>query len=102
MAPKTLAERILSDRLGREVRADEYIICPVDVTLLQDGTGPLAVRVFRELGKEALANRKRTVLAQLEQTKEVTISIQAKNDRANDSLHLIIRDPRGSTISYDA
>ena len=62
MAPKTLAERILSDRLGREVRADEYVICPVDVALLQDGTGPLAVRVFRELGKEAPANPKRTVL----------------------------------------
>lgn len=62
MAPKTLAERILSDRLGREVRADEYVICPVDVALLQDGTGPLAVRVFRELGKEAPADPKRTVL----------------------------------------
>jgi len=52
----------LSDRLGREVRADEYVICPVDVALLQDGTGPLAVRVFRELGKEVPANPQRTVL----------------------------------------
>ncbi len=62
MAAKTLAERILSDRLGREVRADEYVIVPVDVALLQDGTGPLAVRVFRELGKERPANPERTVL----------------------------------------
>ncbi|KPK74725.1 MAG: ribonuclease E [Phycisphaerae bacterium SM23_30] len=49
-----------------------------------------------------LLNRKRTVLAQLEQTKGVTISIQAKDDLANDSLHLVIRDPRGSVISCDA
>jgi len=62
MAAKTLAERILSDRLGREVRADEYIVSPVDVVLLQDGTGPLAVRVFRELGKRVPVNPKRTVL----------------------------------------
>jgi 3-isopropylmalate/(R)-2-methylmalate dehydratase large subunit len=62
MTAKTLVERILSDRLGREVRADEYVVAPVDVVLLQDGTGPLAVRVFRELGKPTPANPKRTVL----------------------------------------
>ena len=62
MASKTLAERILSDRLGREVHADEYVVAPVDVALLQDGTGPLAVRVFKELGRAVPADPRRTVL----------------------------------------
>lgn len=62
MASGTLAECILSERLGREVHADDYVIAPVDVALLQDGTGPLAVRVFRELGRSAPADPRRTVL----------------------------------------
>lgn len=45
----TLAEKILSRRTSREVRAGEIVISPVDVVAAQDGTGPLAVREFRKL-----------------------------------------------------
>ncbi|MFQ5905285.1 MAG: 3-isopropylmalate dehydratase large subunit [bacterium] len=45
----TLAEKILSRRTSREVRAGEILISPVDVVAAQDGTGPLAVREFRKL-----------------------------------------------------
>jgi len=46
----TLAEKILSDNLGRDVRPGDFAVFKVNLCLLQDGTGPLAVRQFRKLG----------------------------------------------------
>ena len=52
----TLAEKILSHNAGREVHAGEFALFKVDLCLLQDGTGPLAVRQFRKLGFKKLFN----------------------------------------------
>lgn len=46
----TLAEKILSHNAGHEVHAGEFGVFETDLCLLQDGTGPLAVRQFKELG----------------------------------------------------
>lgn len=48
---KTLAEKIFSQKLKRDVKAGEYVIAPVDIAACQDGTGPLSVRQIRSLGK---------------------------------------------------
>ncbi len=58
----TLAEKILSEHAGREVRAGELAIVEVDVCLTQDGTGPLAVKKLAELGLEKAAHPENTVL----------------------------------------
>ena len=39
----TIAEKIMSDHAGHEVHAGELAIINVDVTAVQDGTGPLTV-----------------------------------------------------------
>ena len=57
----TLAEKILSQRTGREVRAGDTIIAPVDVALGQDGTSPLAVKQLESIGLEKVANPENTV-----------------------------------------
>lgn len=57
----TLAEKILSQRIGREVRAGQIAIAPVDVALCQDGTGPLAVSQLKNIGLEKVANPSNTV-----------------------------------------
>lgn len=49
---QTLAEKILSRRVGREVRAGEFVIAPVDLVLAHEGTGPLALDQFESLGKD--------------------------------------------------
>ena len=59
--PLTLAERLISQKVGREVRAGEVVICPVDVVFAQDGTGPLAVRQIEKLGMEKLARPEHTI-----------------------------------------
>lgn len=59
---QTLAEKIISEHTGKSVRAGELVISKVDVTAVQDGTGPLTVQEFKKLGKSKLHNPERTIL----------------------------------------
>jgi len=47
----TLAERLLSEKAGRRVCAGDLVVVRVDRVLLQDGTGPLAIRQLESLGR---------------------------------------------------
>ncbi|MEW6547580.1 MAG: 3-isopropylmalate dehydratase large subunit [Bacillota bacterium] len=60
--PRTLAEKILGDRVGRPVRAGEFAVVPVDLVLMHDGTGPLAVRQFEALGMAGLHRPEKTLV----------------------------------------
>ncbi len=57
----TLAEKILSEHAGREVKAGEIAVVKVDLAYTQDGTGPLAVRKIQEMGFDKIYNPKRTL-----------------------------------------
>lgn len=59
---QTIAEKIISAHVGKDVKAGELVIAKVDVAAVQDGTGPLTVQEFKKLGKEKLANPERTIL----------------------------------------
>jgi 3-isopropylmalate/(R)-2-methylmalate dehydratase large subunit len=59
--PKTLAEKILSEKSGTDAKAGDIVIAKVDLAFVQDTTGPLTVRQFQSSGLE-LANPERTVL----------------------------------------
>src|SRR3989337_525482 len=59
----TLAEKILAQKLGHEVRAGDVVICPVDLALVQDGTGTLTFDVIRQLmGKDTLKHPDRAMI----------------------------------------
>ena len=47
---KTIAEKILSEKAGKDVIPGEIIVAKVDLALVQDGTGPLTVEVFDKFG----------------------------------------------------
>ena len=57
----TLAEKILSEHAGKEVKAGEIIIAGVDLAYVQDGTGPLAVRKLQEMGLGKVFHPERTL-----------------------------------------
>jgi len=59
---KTLAEKILSQKLGRDVSSGEIVVSPVDLAFVQDTTGPLTVREYQGSGFKALADKRRTAL----------------------------------------
>lgn len=57
----TLAQKILSNHSDHEVQFNELVVANVDVCATQDGTGPLAIKEFKKLGKK-LFNPQRTIL----------------------------------------
>jgi 3-isopropylmalate/(R)-2-methylmalate dehydratase large subunit len=59
---KTLAEKILSEKSGTDAKAGDIVIARVDMSFVQDTTGPLTVRQFQTGGFGKLADPARTVL----------------------------------------
>jgi len=59
---KTLAEKILSLKSHDEAEAGDFVIADVDLAFVQDTTGPLTVRQFKESGFEALAKPQQTII----------------------------------------
>jgi len=58
----TLAEEIMTRRLGRRVRAGDTVVAEVDAVMAHDVTGPLAIDAFRRL-EMPLWNPERTVFS---------------------------------------
>jgi 3-isopropylmalate/(R)-2-methylmalate dehydratase large subunit len=59
---KTLSEKILSDRSGVDARAGDIVIAPVDLAFVQDTTGPLTIRQFKESKRNSLFNPQQSVI----------------------------------------
>ncbi len=59
---KTLAEKILSLKSHSEAKAGDVVIADVDLAFVQDTTGPLTIRQFKESGFEALAKPQQAVI----------------------------------------
>ena len=59
---KTLAEKILGTRSGKEVCAGDIIIVPLDLVFVQDSTGPLTLRQLAKSNLNTIHNPERTVL----------------------------------------
>ncbi len=59
---KTLAEKILSSKSGSDARAGDIVIAEVDLSFVQDTTGPLTVRQFQTSGFTELVNPLRTII----------------------------------------
>jgi 3-isopropylmalate/(R)-2-methylmalate dehydratase large subunit len=61
MGGKTLSEKIIGEHCGRDVSAGEVVVVNVDLSYVQDGTGPLTVRRMIEMGIEKAYNPDKTV-----------------------------------------
>jgi 3-isopropylmalate/(R)-2-methylmalate dehydratase large subunit len=59
---KTLAEKILSLKSHGEAEAGDVVIADVDLAFVQDTTGPLTIRQFKESGFKALAKPQQAVI----------------------------------------
>mgnify|MGYP002674567877 FL=1 len=59
---RTLAEKIISAHTETPVKAGDLCIAKVDVTAVQDGTGPLTISEFKKLGIVKPANPERMIL----------------------------------------
>ena len=59
---KTISEKIIGEHAGKEVSAGDIVVAGVDVTAVQDGTGPLAVQQLRKINLVEAKNPNRTIL----------------------------------------
>jgi len=80
----TLAERILSEKAGIDVKAGDIVVSPVDLVFAQDGTAPLAIKQFQACGFDRLANPAATIF--FLDHNAPTPTKELSND------HLLIRD----------
>ena len=63
MSARTISEKILSVKAGREVHAGEIAICDVDRVLGTDASSPMAIDYFEKMGGERLFNPSRVLFA---------------------------------------
>lgn len=59
MYPKTIAEKILSNKSGQDARAGQIVFCEIDQMMAHDANGPLAVKAFKALGGNAVCHPER-------------------------------------------
>jgi 3-isopropylmalate/(R)-2-methylmalate dehydratase large subunit len=51
----TIAENIIANHVGRAVKPGDIVVTPVDFMMSQDGTTPLTIKAFREMGGKTVA-----------------------------------------------
>jgi len=56
---KTIAEKILSRASGQDGYADDIVVAKVDFAFAQDGTAPLTIRAFKDMGGEKVFDPER-------------------------------------------
>ena len=84
MRGQTLAEKILSKKLGREVAPGEIVAVQVDVAMAHDGTAPLTIQQFKKMGLTRVWNPEKIVF--------VIDHIAPSSNEGTSELHNMIRE----------
>ncbi len=58
----TLAEKIISNHIGRPIKEGEVVIVNIDACFLQDGTGPLAIKRLKELSLSKISHPVKSII----------------------------------------
>jgi len=53
---ETIVQKLFRNRLGRPVKPGEIVVVDIDLAYAHDGTGPLAIDAFQELGSSKVHN----------------------------------------------
>jgi 3-isopropylmalate/(R)-2-methylmalate dehydratase large subunit len=59
---KTIAEKILSNKSGKDAYANDIVVASLDYRMGQDGTSPLAIRAFEKMNGKRVADPDRAAL----------------------------------------
>src|SRR5579885_1408202 len=63
MPGKTISEKILSAKSGRDARAGDVVVCEVDAAMGNDGSTPMALDYFDAMGGESVHDPSKIVFA---------------------------------------
>lgn len=90
MVGKTIAEKILSKKSGKDARAGQIVIADVDYVMVNDVTGPIAFREYDKLGTDELYKDKMVLIPDhYIPAKDIDSAAQAKEMREFAQKHQI-------------
>lgn len=90
MVGKTIAEKILSKKSGKDARAGQIVIADVDYVMVNDVTGPIAFREYDKLGTDKLYKDKMVLIPDhYVPAKDIDSAAQAKEMREFAQKHQI-------------
>lgn len=90
MVGKTIAEKILSKKSGKDARAGQIVIADVDYVMVNDVTGPIAFREYEKLGTDELYKDKMVLIPDhYVPAKDIDSAAQAKEMREFAQKHQI-------------
>jgi len=81
MAGKTISEKILSTKSQRDARAGDLVICAVDYAMATDGSAPMAIDYFEQMGGAGVFDPGRLVFVMdhySSSAHETTLALQQK------------------------
>lgn len=81
---KTIVEKIFSSHSGKDVKSGEIVLAEVDFLMAQDGTAPLVIKNFENLGFENVFNPEKVVFV-------IDHNSPSPNEGVS-SLHKLMRD----------
>ncbi|MEM4723758.1 MAG: 3-isopropylmalate dehydratase large subunit [Candidatus Hadarchaeum sp.] len=80
---KPITEKILSKAAGVDVTPGDLIVAPIDACMAHDGTAPLAIKAFREMGAKKVWDPSRVAL--------VIDHIAPSSSEGTSNLHILMR-----------
>jgi len=81
MTAQTVSEKILSSRSGRSLRAGDIAICDIDLVVGTDGSGPMAIDYFEQMGGARLFDPSRVFFSLDHYAPPTTPQTRAFHDR---------------------
>ncbi|MEM4216916.1 MAG: 3-isopropylmalate dehydratase large subunit [Candidatus Methanomethylicaceae archaeon] len=80
----TLAEKIISMKIGREPSPGEIVVLPIDAAMAHDGTAPLMIKSFNEMGAKNVWNKEKAIF--------VIDHISPSSNEGTSALHKMMRE----------
>ncbi len=81
---RTAAEKIISAHAGAGVRAGDFVVADVDLAMIHDTTGPIAIKAFREYSREKVWDPSKMVIV-------LDHAAPSPNERVS-NLHILLRE----------
>jgi 3-isopropylmalate/(R)-2-methylmalate dehydratase large subunit len=83
----TLAEKIIYMKVGREPSPGEIVVLPIDAAMAHDGTAPLMIKSFNEMGASRVWDKEKAIF--------VIDHISPSSNEGTSALHKMMREFAG-------
>jgi len=81
MPPKTTSEKILGSKSGTDARAGDIVLCEPDLVLGTDGSTPMAIDLFEQMGGRGVRYPERVILSRDHYAPATTNATRQFHDR---------------------